>query len=80
MSPDSVVWRELGTPALMKLTATFPLERCDIPAFGQWWRPASIRSSPIYYDRLSIGPWIMARSLIELYGSRPSDYPGEGPP
>jgi hypothetical protein len=36
----------------MKLIITFPLERYDIPAFGQRARPGTSEARQSYYDRL----------------------------
>ena len=43
---------KIGVPALMKLITTFPLERYDIPAFGQRARPGTSEARQSYYDRL----------------------------
>ena len=36
----------------MKLITTFPLERYDIPAFGQRARPGTSEARQSYYDKL----------------------------
>jgi hypothetical protein len=41
----------MARPPLMKLITTFPLERYDIPAFGQRARPGTSEAQS-YYDRL----------------------------